>query len=732
MLLDQESSKRQKSDFRRRVWSSAALEQRIMLAGDAGAACEVSTACDATTQPTQVDSADAVVSHTIVFIDSSLENLETLTDGLPRDSELVLLNSRDDALAQVSRVLSQRAGVSAVHIVTHGRAGELSLGDQTIDATLLTERSGEIRSWANAMTDNADILIYGCEAGQGSAGAEFTSLLASLTGADVAASTNLTGNATLSGDWILEVQTGKIESLVAFDANARNRFRHVLPVEVFARGETGEESFDLLIDDVVVESWTATTEFETYIYDGELEAGSNVKVRFTNDLYQPEIGFDRNLTVESVVIDGQYLPSFDDSVFSTGVWLEGEGVQPGFGRGDTLHANGYFEYDVSPEFGGAEWFNNNPNESALYVIDDQLTLVSFTGDVSAWRTADVQAGQVYNFTVDGAQFPFADRDIGFASVGIDFRNATGSEIGERIIDLPIETAGPNSRTIEFVAPEGTTSGTIWVWAGGETEIILNEVTLEQIDLSDDTEPPSATLLPNQLATQRGDSVSFVVDYADNERLGSPARLRVTGPNGFENTAVTFTGSGNGITEQRLLHGVFREGGDPFNPGRDWGPEDNGEYTVTLIGGTLTDQAGNAAPEQVLGTFSVNISSEVDAIPPTAELLTQTSIVNESGEAQFLLQYTDNEAPVQFVNAPGPDVTVTGPNGYNESFNGFAGGAGEGPNQTIEAFVLPPGPNGYVPGEYFVTINDNVIVDISGNVLPSQLLGSFILEVGAIG
>ncbi|MEG3960451.1 FG-GAP-like repeat-containing protein, partial [Microcoleus sp. herbarium2] len=57
---------------------------------------------------------------------------------------------------------------------------------------------------------------------------QFLQRLSELTGADIAASANLTGNAALGGDWELEVQTGRIETPIPFNANTLKTYSGVL------------------------------------------------------------------------------------------------------------------------------------------------------------------------------------------------------------------------------------------------------------------------------------------------------------------------------------------------------------------------------------------------------------------------------------------------------------------------------------------------------------------------
>ncbi|MEG4329447.1 DUF4347 domain-containing protein, partial [Microcoleus sp. herbarium5] len=57
---------------------------------------------------------------------------------------------------------------------------------------------------------------------------QFLQRLSELTGADIAASANGTGNAALGGDWELEVQTGLIETPIPFNANTLKTYKGVL------------------------------------------------------------------------------------------------------------------------------------------------------------------------------------------------------------------------------------------------------------------------------------------------------------------------------------------------------------------------------------------------------------------------------------------------------------------------------------------------------------------------
>ena len=85
-----------------------------------------------------------------------------------------------------------------------------------------------ISAWGNALTETGDILFYGCNIAADSAGQSLLNNIAELTGADVAASEDLTGNARLGGDWLLEFQNGEIETNLAFSPDAQQHWSGVL------------------------------------------------------------------------------------------------------------------------------------------------------------------------------------------------------------------------------------------------------------------------------------------------------------------------------------------------------------------------------------------------------------------------------------------------------------------------------------------------------------------------
>ncbi len=164
----------------------------------------------------------------IAFIDASVSDYQTLVAGVAPGTEVHVLNSSEDAVTQITNTLMGRSGISSLHIVSHGEAGGLDFGSGVLNLTDLPTYASQLQSWSNALTSDADILLYGCNVAQGEIGKAFTSILSQLTGADVAASTDLTGNASKGGDWELEYNFGRIEAAQAFTKQAEAAYQDVL------------------------------------------------------------------------------------------------------------------------------------------------------------------------------------------------------------------------------------------------------------------------------------------------------------------------------------------------------------------------------------------------------------------------------------------------------------------------------------------------------------------------
>jgi Domain of unknown function (DUF4347)/Bacterial cadherin-like domain len=148
------------------------------------------------------------MTNSIIFVDSSLQDYQSLIAG-EKDSEVVILNDNFSGITQITKALAGKSGIDAIHILSHGSSGSVTLGSDTLNNQDLAQFSQEIQGWKKSLTPNADILLYGCDVAQGENGLQFVQNLHQLTQADIAASDDKTGK---GGDWELETQVGEIET----------------------------------------------------------------------------------------------------------------------------------------------------------------------------------------------------------------------------------------------------------------------------------------------------------------------------------------------------------------------------------------------------------------------------------------------------------------------------------------------------------------------------------------
>ncbi len=74
----------------------------------------------------------------IVFVDALVDDA---ADGLQwHPGEVYVLDANRDGVEQIAEVLNGRTGVDAVHIISHGSAGQLNLGSATLNTSSLSGR----------------------------------------------------------------------------------------------------------------------------------------------------------------------------------------------------------------------------------------------------------------------------------------------------------------------------------------------------------------------------------------------------------------------------------------------------------------------------------------------------------------------------------------------------------------------------------------------------------------
>jgi hypothetical protein len=181
----------------------------------------------------------------ILFVDSNVSDIASFTGIKSKGIELFVLdNSRD-----------------GVHQIT---------GNITLSTNTIQNYKCQLGSWGQSLNESGDLLIYGCSVGQGAIGRDFINEISQLTGADVAASEDVTGASKLGGNWELETLNsgGKIES----SSLLINDYPEVLAVTAASitsiTSDTGLSAADFITND------------QTLIFGGTYTSGGG-----TNNLY---------------------------------------------------------------------------------------------------------------------------------------------------------------------------------------------------------------------------------------------------------------------------------------------------------------------------------------------------------------------------------------------------------------------------------------------------------------
>jgi len=494
-------------------------------------------------------------------------------------------------------------------------------------------------------------------------------------------------------------------------------------VQVFAAGDTGQEQFDVLVNDQVAATFNLNNvagelqlfEFET----AEPVVASDIRVEFTNDAFDPETGFDRNLTVDRIVIDFEntFFTS-SPTVFTSGTFNNGN-FTAGFGIGDTLYTNGFYQYGqdsaprnvLSVRAEGAEG-----DEQFEVFVDDQR--------VAAFSTVGQDGATTYSVTLN--------QPISPGQVKVQFVNDL--YLPEEGIDrnLIVDWIDINNVVFPTESPEVFSTGT-YIEGPGVVPGFFGSNTLHTngfFQFADfDFEAPTVTLFAVDDVTRFGaGSNNITIEIADNNPLqfptGSP--ITIVGPSGQEFVPVQIFGSRT--DEGSLLVGYqLRTFNGPFTEA------DNGTYEIFLNDDAISDSDGNFAAGGLLGTFEVDIANSPgnDLTPPTAQLL-NTGAVFTSGPVELSASFEDEV----FIGTIDNDaLSITGADGSTLfAFTSSGGGFGDQlrtrgytvfANEQFQPLTAEDN------GVYTVRLNEDSVFDQVGNAAPSQFLGTFEVRLDTV-
>ncbi|NEO84560.1 MAG: CHAT domain-containing protein [Spirulina sp. SIO3F2] len=275
-----------------------------------------------------------------VFIDRRADHPDDLLYGAAAGTVSQIIEKDEKGISVISEqlaVISDSVGeLESVAIVAEGNEGNFWLGSQWIRAENIADYATQLQTWGEALTTNADLLLYSCFTALGATGEALVASIAEMTGADVAASTDVTGSVNYGGDWELEYSSvsGSIESGNPFAAGTLTAWDGKLAVytvgtatqtalETAITSANGNGQFDTIYFAPGVTSITLTSALSTISEDLKITGnGINVTIERSSASGTPNFRiFDisaTNATIQNLTIQNGSVSGTGGGVNHTG------------------------------------------------------------------------------------------------------------------------------------------------------------------------------------------------------------------------------------------------------------------------------------------------------------------------------------------------------------------------------------------------------------------------------
>ncbi|MBS1186777.1 MAG: Hemolysin-type calcium-binding region, partial [Burkholderiaceae bacterium] len=575
----------------------------------------------------------SAVSREVVFIESGVADLATLTKSIGSGIEIVMLDGDSDGLAQMAAWAQTHSGYDAIHLISHGSTGSVDLGAATLTVANLNEHAGELAAIGAALKTGGDLLLYGCDVAQGSTGLELIGKLSQATGADVAASTNVTGQ---NGDWVLEVATGAIQA-------------NTLAVLNYAGNLLGGTvSFTVLNG-----NFTS--------YPSIIDGSSTADYDSANDIAGVDIKFEAaNL--------GQHNTDGTGSVVSNGGGGTGEGLAAvstaGDGNGSLIITCAGYTFDFTGfQLSSQNWDNIGCGSSDIVITAYDASDAAMGAPITLVK----DAGGTYSYIVGVGSFVTSNVDLssagftGVSKIVIDvdshnlatnnfaFSNITPVATGAKpVLTLPDAPSYTENASAIQIAPNASLTdadnGGLGNWNGGklDVQISANGEAVDRISIVDSD----------------GDATAITVSGTDISANGTKiGTLSTSGGvvTGTTKLTVSFNADANNTSVQEVIQSLKYDN-----------TSDAPGTSARTVAYTLTDE-GN----QVLNKSSTITVSAVNDAPtatvPGAQSITEDGTLTFSSAGGKLISISD--ADVGVLNDI--QVTLTATNG-TVSLNGTGG------------------------------------------------------------
>ncbi|MEG4172284.1 DUF4347 domain-containing protein, partial [Microcoleus sp. S13_D1] len=648
----------------------------------------------------------------IIFVDSSVQDYQSLIQGIDL-AQIVILNENSSAIDQITNALADQKDIEAVHIVSHGSEGSLKLGADVLNDNNLETFSDRLKQWGNALTANGDILLYGCDVAAGEVGENFVKRLSEITGADVAASTNKTGNAALGGDWELEKTTGAIEASLALSSEAMATYAGVLAPAV-------QFNLTSVFDSDVISNYTGgfsdstqnglstlnqtliTQSFATF-KNAATGNGLPDNGFFAANAYHPDVQLGYNntnngnnakvITTNGTSFNFAVTPNQYSEIHLFATSTNGDaGMQVTFNYSDGTTGPGTATVP--------DWFNEITETSSRYYLIDgmDIDLIGNYQDANdpaifGFMFNPNPAKTLQSITVTKTSGTAANNYLGvFGATGFlettpPTVSLTSAAAATVTAAFPV-TATFSESTTNFLASDITvTNGTVSGFSGtgttytftvtptGQGTVTVNVPSSVATDAAGNNNTAATPL------TRTFDSIAPTVALTSAAAATVTAAFPVTAT--FSESTTNFVASDITVTNGTVSG--FSGTGTTYT--FTVTPTGQGTVTVDVPSSVATDAAGNN------NTAATPLTRTFDSIAPTVAL---TSAAAATVTAAFPVTATFSESTTNFVAS---DITVT-----NGTVSGFSG------TGTTYTFTVTPTGSGTVT----VNIPANIATDAAGN------------------
>ncbi|MEM7455662.1 MAG: Ig-like domain-containing protein [Planctomycetota bacterium] len=639
-----------------------ALENRIMFDASsamaelvAGAEPEITTTnhFDQPAIESTVDAADRALNQIdlaprqLFVVDSSLAETAHFLNELSaiKNSEIVRIEAGLDGFQQLAGYVEGRAPFDSIHIFSHGESGRLLLGSADLNSATIDDLySDELEKIGASIREDGDLLIYGCNFGEGKTGQDATRRLSNITGADVASSADLTGNSESGGDWELEVNSGNIEATTLKVTG----FKGVMMVDA--------------VDDTISVSEDSSVQFNPTDNDTFTPQG------FLNSWTQPtcgdvelEFGEVGHAVVGSTGTTISLTRNYTNAIIFAFVTTDND-TQNALARVTDVKENSFDLAVVEPNSGAAI----DPTDG----VHGSETVTYLVVEAGSWELADgtrIEAGTLDydrlagNFASGTFNSPFSSNPAMLAQAqtdnnGFDFMKTVQRNVSTTGFQVSLEryeSIGGSLGTDETIGYFAIEQGTGEASLNGlsfEADVTGNAVTDSDFSVSFTNDMTSAVNFLGNLTTYNGGNDAALGSHGVSS-TGATIYIEEDQTNDTEVTHIAESASWLAFNGDGLLKATsgsnFAMNANHVNFTFTAAPDSNGTDSFTY---TLNEQPDGSGASDT-ATVTLNIGA-------VADVVTDNISLNEDTTVSFNVLSNDNfEGPVSVTSVSGTSSGV---------------------------------------------------------------------------